>query len=141
LIAAAGYPSIGISYERKNREIGKSSAGFFKLCVLALTSITHFSTAPIRLLTIFGISILILVFISLFFLLFIRLYFGTESSAFLSLPKGLTTTWILLLSVIGLNAIFLGIIGEYISNIHNEILRLNKVNIKDKLNFENKNDN
>ena len=117
LIAAAGYPSIGISYERKNREIGKSNAGFVKLCVLALSSITHFSTTPIRLLSIFGISILFLVFIALIFLLFIRLYFGTESSSFLSLPKGLTTTWILLLSVIGLNAIFLGIIGEYISKV------------------------
>ncbi len=136
LVASAGYKSVGIEYERKKRIKGQSSAGFFKLLLLAIRSITQFSNFPIRLLSIFGIIILIIIFLLIIFIIFIRIYFGTNSDIFLSLPKGFTTTWILILITIGINSLFLGIIGEYVSNIHDEILKKNKVNIQKKVNFD-----
>lgn len=133
IIASIGYNFKGINYNREERKIGKSNAGFFKLLRLAIDSITQFSSLPIRILSIMGIFILFLLLIVILTLIILRIFFGVGTDNFL--PIGVTTTWILILASIGVNALFLGVIGEYISSIHREILKLNKVHYKDKINF------
>lgn len=112
LIAWAGFRSIGIEYEREPRRLGKSKANFFSILALSLTALTSFSLKPLRILTGFGIFVLLLsVLMSIFYLI---LFFTGET------VPGLTTIILILLFSLGLNMGALGLLGEYIGRINIE---------------------
>lgn len=137
IIASFGYKSKGVSYTRQKRKIGKSNANFFNLLNLAINSITQFSTSPIRALSLFGFFVFSLIFLAGLILILFRFIYGAGTEYFL--PKGFTTTWLLILLSVGINSLFFGIIGEYVASIHREILKLNRVNYDEKINFEDDN--
>lgn len=137
IIASFGFDSKGINYSRRKRKFGKSNANFFNLLNLAVNSITQFSTSPIRALSLFGFFVFFLIFLAGVILIIFRFIYGAGTEYFL--PKGFTTTWLLILLSVGINALFFGIIGEYVASIHREILKLNKVYYDKKINFKNDN--
>ena len=61
------------------------------------------------------------------------LYYFLQSRVNPELPEGFTTTQVLILAGIGLNAFFLGIIGEYISRIYRLVRAEPNVIIQDEL--------
>jgi dolichol-phosphate mannosyltransferase len=114
LISSLATNIAGIPYERQARRYDKSKFPFFKLVGLAVNGIINHSTLPLRLASITG-------FITAFITLFMasaylagRLFFG------LNWPAGFATQIILTLFGISLNAIFLGIIGEYLRKIYQQ---------------------
>ena len=83
---------------------------------LAVDGITSQSDTPLRLATYFGLFVASLsLLMSLYFVLG-KLFYNNN------FPEGFTTTTVLILFSISLNAIFLGIIGEYISRINKNVL-------------------
>jgi dolichol-phosphate mannosyltransferase len=112
LIAAMGFNQIGIPYNRDARLAGKSKFNFSRLLALGMDGILQHSTVPLRIASIVGvITCLFAIFISVYYF-FTRLFFPE------SWPPGLASNNILLLFSIGMNAIFLGIIGEYLGRIY-----------------------
>jgi len=80
---------------------------------LALTGITSFSTAPMRLASLFGILVSIMAFLYLIYIILKTLIFGDP-------VQGYPTIMVTILFLGGIQLIALGIIGEYLSHIYNE---------------------
>lgn len=105
----------GIHYQRQKREFGDSKFPFRQLVKLATEGVYSSSTTPLRMANYFGISIAFLtVFLIIFYVIF-HVFFNK------SIPAGFTTTTILILFGISINALLLGIIGEYIGRIYHQL--------------------
>lgn len=106
---------IGIPYDRAPRLHGRSKFPLRRLVGFALDGIIGHSVLPLRLASYAGLSISIVVLLlALFYLLealWLRHYW----------PSGFATLVVLMLFGISLNAIFLGIIGEYVSRIYQQV--------------------
>lgn len=105
----------GVAYTRNRRKFGESKFPLRQLVKLGLEGIYAHSTVPLQLATKAGIMIaLVTVLVSGAFIIG-RLIAGADW------PIGFTTTIVLILFGISLNALFLGIIGEYIARIYQQV--------------------
>ncbi len=114
-----GFRQTKISYERDKRFAGRPRQSIFKLINYALNAFFSFSFLPIRILTYFGLVILFLSFI--LFILLAFLYFFKINFLLLEGSYGLIATLLILLFIISVQIIFLGILGEYIVRIFEEV--------------------
>jgi dolichol-phosphate mannosyltransferase len=114
-IAAFGYPQIGVRYERPRRVAGQSKFPFLKLVKLGIDGVTSQSTRPLRYVTMIGFaSSVITGVLCLLYAAAWLLQIGPQ-------VRGFTTLALLQLFSISLNATFLGIIGEYIGRIFDNV--------------------
>ncbi len=116
LFSWVGYRQTAIYFERLPRYGGKSSFNYWKLWNFALDGITSFSSIPLKIWSYFGLFISL---ISLFYGLFLllkTLIFGID------LP-GYASTIVAILFLGGIQLITLGVIGEYIARIYEEVKR------------------
>lgn len=114
-IAGLGYPQIGIPYDRDARKAGQSKFGLPKLIKLAIDGICSQSTSPLHYITLAGFTISGLsVFATIAYLI---LWLFAPSAT----PQGFMTLALLALFSIGLNALFIGIIGEYVGRIFDSV--------------------
>ena len=112
-----GYNVKYLEYKNVERVAGTTKWSFFKLFKYSIDSIVGFSTFPLVISAIIGI---LLMFIS--FVMFIVLLFG-KSSLF-----GIIT---LMLFLSGMNMLFIGIVGIYISKMHIELHNRPKYIVKE----------
>jgi dolichol-phosphate mannosyltransferase len=111
MIADFGFPSIGIPYSRNARVADKSKFPLRKVLHLGLDGILNHSTWPLRFSTFSGIFILCSSFLLSTYYLILKLLNP-------GLPQGLASIHILVLTGIGLNSFFLGVIGDYLNRIY-----------------------
>lgn len=116
-IAALGFQQIGIPYDRSERQHGESKFSFGELIGLALDGILNHSVVPLRIATYLGLTVSVTTLLGTIGYLIGRLVFGKNW------PPGFASVVILLLSSLSLNALFLGIIGEYLGRIYHQIKR------------------
>lgn len=109
-----GYRQAGVPYHRHARFAGQTKYPFRKMFRLALDAVTGFSDVPLRLIWTFGAALLMLGVVLGLILLALRLA-GQAPLA----GQGLMLTAALLLS--GTQLLFLGIIGEYLARIYDEV--------------------
>lgn len=112
--AWVGFKQIGVEYERHARFDGESGYTLKKLMKIAMDGIFSFSSVPIRLITIIGI--IGLSFALIYSALTVYGYFFHNISV-----KGFATLSILISFFSSLTLICLGIIGEYIVRIYDEV--------------------
>lgn len=130
LFSWVGYRQTAIYFERLPRHKGKSSFNYWKLWNFALDGITSFSSIPLKVWSYFGLFISL---ISLFYALFLMvktLIFGID------LP-GYASTIVAILFLGGIQLITLGVIGEYIARIYEEVKRRPLYLIRETYGFEN----
>mgnify|MGYP003976597955 FL=1 len=113
IVANLGFKQTGIPYHRDKRTKGKTSTNLYHLFDYGINGIISHSTILLRLSTIFG---MIMAFIS--FLLII--VYTLLKIIYQQSPSGLTSLYIFILFFSGIQMIFLGIIGEYISKIYTQ---------------------
>jgi glycosyltransferase involved in cell wall biosynthesis len=111
-IASLGYRQIGVAYDRAERRSGSSAFGFGSLITLALDGIVSHSIAPLRLASFVGFSL------SIAAVLAIGVYLVRYQTNW---PAGFATLAILMLVSLAMNALFLGIIGEYIGRMYRQV--------------------
>lgn len=111
LISAMGFSQIGFDYDRGARVAGKSKFPFRAMLGLAVDGILNHSLVPLRFASIISFTVGALTLVVIFGYIIGRLAFGQDW------PAGFATTTVLLLASITLNAMFLGIIGEYLGRI------------------------
>ena len=117
LIASFGFEQIGIPYDRLERKKGISKFRLREYIDLAIDGIVNHSIVPLRLASYFGFFVfLFTLFISLIFII-ARLFFGQ------SWPRGFTTLFIFISFSLGFTSLLLGIIGEYIGRIYQQVKR------------------
>ena len=113
MTAWLGFEKVIIEFDTAERIEGESKWSLIDLLKLATNAVVSFSSLPLRIVTIFG---------GIFFLFSIIL--GVQTLYYKIFDKSVTgfTTTILLLLIIGsLILLSLGIIGEYIAAIYNEV--------------------
>ena len=129
MLAELGYKPYIIDYVWRRREWGKSSFSLPKLFRTAYDMTFSFSRLPLRLIMIMGFMIASL---SLLFGLFqIVLMLMTGSVA----GRGIMTIIVSLFFFSGINAVFLGIIGEYVGRIYHQARYGRRVAVRRLLNF------
>jgi dolichol-phosphate mannosyltransferase len=114
-IATLGFEQIGVPYAREARRLGESKFPFSKLLSLALDGILNHSTVPLRFATYFGLAASILTILLMFSYAFVRVVLHAEW------PAGFTTLAALILLSISINAMLLGIIGEYLGRMYRQV--------------------
>jgi polyisoprenyl-phosphate glycosyltransferase len=114
-IAALGFRQIGVPYDRREREFGSSKFSYAELMHLALDGILNHSTVPLRLATFTGLAISVLTILGLIGYIIGKYLLGQDW------PAGFATTTAIGLITLSLNALFLGIIGEYLGRIYNQV--------------------
>ncbi len=111
-IATLGFRQTGIDYARQARTVGSSKFSFYDSIKLALDGIVNQSVVPLRVATYVGTSVALLTVIAS--LGYILAYYTVGFRA----PAGFTTTTVLILGSLGVNAMLLGIIGEYLGRMY-----------------------
>lgn len=111
LISAMGFSQVGFEYDREARVAGESKFPFKAMLSLAVDGILNHSLTPLRLASMASLVMGTATLVLLLGYLIGKLLFGQDW------PAGFATTTMLLLISITLNAIFLGIMGEYVGRI------------------------
>lgn len=114
LFAWSGFKSIGIPIERAPRFAGVSNAHTFKVLDLALKGIFAHSYRPLKLITIVGFLLSFLSLISIIPFAYLWIVKGVPFAGFGTLIS-------LMLLAVSFLFLFLGIIGEYIGLIYEEV--------------------
>jgi glycosyltransferase involved in cell wall biosynthesis len=121
LRAWAGFRQIGLAYERRARAAGVPKYGFRKLFKLAFDGICSFSTAPLRLVFHVGLLVSLLSLLGILFTLSQKLFPAFFERHGFPQVQGFTTIVVCVLFLGGIQLISLGIIGEYVGRIFDEV--------------------
>lgn len=109
-----GFKQVGVEYKRAARVAGVTKYPFKKMLKLALNAITGFSYFPLQVATYFGFIAAGMAILAIPVVTIMRL---VDSQFF----EGQTTTLISVLFLGGVQLISLGILGEYIGRIYDEV--------------------
>ena len=114
LYAWVGFQSESISYTPAQRQHGQTHYSAFKLLTLALAGLTSFTTWPLRAVSLFGFLVSLCSFTY-------GLYIVGEYFLFSNPTSGWPTIVTILLFFSGITLISIGIVGEYIARIFEEV--------------------
>lgn len=113
-IAAAGFRQIGFQYDRSAREHGETKFKFGALVKLSIDAIVGHSVLPLRFASYFGFFVTLMSLVAAFIYLLTAII--TQSW-----PPGFATLVVLGFLNIGLMSLFLGIIGEYMIRVIEQV--------------------
>jgi polyisoprenyl-phosphate glycosyltransferase len=108
-----GFRQEAVAYQRQERFAGSTKYPLSKMIRFSLDAITSFSHVPLQLATTFGFILAGLSLLGILVAAFLRLF--TDAIV------GQASTLILVLFLGGIQLIFLGIIGEYLGRIYDEV--------------------
>ena len=114
LFSWVGFHTSYIDYEREERWAGKSKFNYWKLWNFAIDGFTSFSSIPIRLSTYLGAIISLGAFSYAFYIILKTLIYGKDTPGYASLI-------VVILLQFGIQMIAIGILGEYIGRIFQEV--------------------
>ena len=109
-----GFRQIGIEYQRAERFAGDTKYPLSKMLRLTLDAITSFSYLPLRLSTYFGFFLALASLVGIVTTIALRL---SGNNAFF----GQASTLVAVLFLGGIQLIFLGVIGEYLARIYDDV--------------------
>ena len=116
LFAWVGFPTLAVDYNRQPRFAGRSKWNYRKLVGLSIEGITSFTIAPLRLVTLVGFAVALGSFLYGGYIFVRTLLYGDSVAGF-------PTLFLTILILGGIQLIALGVIGEYLGRIFNEVKR------------------
>lgn len=114
LFSWVGFRTTSIQYNRKPRVAGSTKWNYWKLWNFAVEGITSFSTAPLKVATYVGILTAMLAFVY-------AIYLVVDTLVFANPVKGYPSLMTAILFFGGAQLTFIGIVGEYVGRIHEEV--------------------
>ena len=117
LRAWIGFNTADVAYDRQERAAGQPQQDFRRLVRYALDGVFSFSHLPLRALTYSGIFIAFLGFTAAIFYA-VRRIVGIETA-----PTGYTTLVTVVLFLGGVQLIGIGVLGEYLGRVYDEVKR------------------
>ncbi len=114
LAAWIGFRSAAVSYQRRARHAGETKYPLRRMIKFALDGITNFSYLPLQLATYAGFFVAGLSLAGILLAIVLRLALGHALT-------GQATTLVSVLFLGGIQLIFLGVIGEYLGRIYDEV--------------------
>jgi glycosyltransferase involved in cell wall biosynthesis len=109
-----GFRKKGITYKQLERQEGETKWKFSALLNLALNGIMSYTTAPLRIVSFLGIFVSLIAFLYLIYIIVVTNLFGEPVA-------GYPTIMVTILFLGGIQLIGLGIIGEYLGRVFNEV--------------------
>ncbi len=125
-----GFKQTGVEYKRAPRHAGETKYPLSKMLRFALDGITSFSYLPLQLATYFGFLVAGISMLALIAVIVLRLT-GSQSTFY-----GQASTLVSVLFLGGIQLIFLGIMGEYLGRIYDEVKRRPLYIVSDVLGFD-----
>ena len=116
LFAWVGFRHIGIPYDRAGRSQGASKWSYLRLFRFAIDGITSFSSLPLTIWTMLGFVISMLAAFWGAFIVARTLLFGIDA-------PGYASTILIILFLGGIQLVGLGMIGEYLGRVYQEVKR------------------
>lgn len=113
LVPSLGFPAGELAYVRERRSAGRTKYPLTKMVRLALTSVTSFSAAPLRLATWLGVA-------SFAFCLLMMVFGVVAFSAGVTVP-GWASLFVAVLLLGGVQLVCLGLLGDYIGRIYTAV--------------------
>jgi polyisoprenyl-phosphate glycosyltransferase len=115
LVAYVGFNQTGVLYCRDSRHTGKGNYNRYLGSIrIGLNGLIGFSAKPLNVMSILGASIAFLSFL-------MGSWYALQKFLGVSLTPGLSTTVILISFFAGIQLLSLGLVGEYISRIYDEV--------------------
>lgn len=116
LVAYVGYKQAFVEYERDARKFGKGNYNkYIGSLKIGLNGLICFSSKPLQVIAITGVIIAIIGFLLGIWYIIQKLILGIE------LTPGLSTTVVVVTFFSGIQLLSLGVIGEYIGRIYDEV--------------------
>ena len=115
LTSYIGFSQTAILFERSKRFAGETHYPFGKMLKLAFDGITSFSTVPLKVITHFGFYVSMFSFVGIIYAVFVRIFIPEIT------VQGTTFAVISVLFMGGVQMIMLGILGEYIGRIYQDV--------------------
>ena len=126
IINWTGFSQIGVSFNREKRFAGESKAYFFTVLKVALNGIFSFSYAPLKLVTLLGFALSVVSFMLIIYQLSLYIVVGRGE-------PGISTIVIVLGFLFGMLFLILGVIGEYLARIYDEVKQRPNFIIRNKI--------
>lgn len=117
MVSWVGFRQIPVLYDRKPRFAGKTNYPLKKMLMFSLDAILSFSILPLRLITFLGMLIVV---VALFFSSLIFIVRISQPDYFI---PGFSATTLLILFFGGIQLFAIGVVGEYLGRIYEEIKR------------------
>jgi len=113
LVSYVGLKQKGIDFDRPFRKKGKSKSSIFFLIKYGIDALLSSTSGPANLITKFGSLSLFIIFVFTVFIIINKLFFNPY--------EGFSFTILLILFLFSLNTIMIGVIGEYVTRIYDEV--------------------
>lgn len=126
--AWAGFKQIGVEFDRDARFAGKPKMTIRRLINLALDGLISFSNAPLRLAIYIGLAVALLSFLGGVYVIYEKVF--TDKAIL-----GWTSTIVAITFIGSMVLLTLGVIGEYIGRIYDEVKHRPIYLVKDKIGF------
>lgn len=117
MVSWAGFAQTAVEYDRDERRYGSSKYPLSKMLKFAIDGVTSFSDVPLRLASYLGFTVSTAAFVYAILIIFFRLFH-------LGIPeytRGWASTMVAILFLGGVQLIGIGILGEYIGRINDEV--------------------
>ena len=111
-----GFRQVGVPVERRERRAGKSKYGLWPLLGLAFDGIFAFSIVPLRAAAMLGAVAIALAGGFAVYAVYAKLILHRS-------PQGFTALLVLVTFLSGVNLFFLGVVGEYVGRVYEEVKR------------------
>ncbi|GAB4204373.1 MAG: glycosyltransferase family 2 protein [Roseiflexaceae bacterium] len=111
-----GLDQIGMAYARHARHAGRPKYTFKRLVYLALDGLVSFSFVPLRMISLLGILVSLLSIVLAVVYTIQKIFSGLE-------PPGFATLIVSIFFLAGVQLVTLGVIGEYVGRIFEEVKR------------------
>ncbi|MBI3341973.1 glycosyltransferase family 2 protein [Candidatus Curtissbacteria bacterium] len=128
MVIWTGFQQTGIPFDRSSRYSGESKADFITALKVAANGIFSFSYAPLKVVTILGFCLSIISFSIIIYQVLLFFFFGRGT-------PGISTLVVLMGFLFGVVFLILGVMGEYLSRIYDEVKRRPVYIVKDKIGF------
>jgi glycosyltransferase involved in cell wall biosynthesis len=115
VVASLGFSQVGVPYARDERRRGRSKFRLWAMVGLAFDGLVGQSVVPLRIAAWFGIITSLLTFLIGIGYVIGRVFLSRDW------PPGFATLTLLIMISLSMNALFLGIIGEYIGRIYVQV--------------------
>jgi len=112
--AWVGFKQIGFEYDRDERQAGETKYSWTKLFELAFNGIFNFSDFPVKIITRLGFLTVVFSLIYFAYNIYRKIYYN-------DVPQGFTATILAIILFSGVQMISLGLIGEYVLRIYNQV--------------------
>lgn len=131
LYSWVGFKQIAIPFEVQPRTLGTSQWSFYSLLDLAITGITSFTAFPLRMIAVGGIAVASIAIIYALWIIASTLIFGIQTPGWATIVTAITFFG-------GLQLFALGVVGEYIGRVFDEVKHRPHYIIDEDLSFDDK---